>query len=157
MTDISNIDTNFDVEDDAVEEPLIPNGDYQGMVTDVTLDLEGAMIVWDVVITCDPEMLASDLETPINGMTVQYRNFLPKVGDENEMAKNGKVTKKQSKINMLMDFAKKMDIKLGSMKNIQQSIENKAWAGLEVLVKVYAETFEDRTRNKIKTMKRLPF
>ena len=107
----SGIESDFDLDSEYKPNPLIPNGGYHGGITEVKLDTEQQCIVFTITLS-DNGGVMTDGETSIDGVTVQQRVWLPKPGDENELTKNGKSTKRQSKINMMQDQAKKLGISL---------------------------------------------
>jgi hypothetical protein len=96
--------------------------------------------------------MASDGKTPIDGMELWYRNWLPKAGDENEFSKNGKTTKRQSKINMLKKFAEKMKINMGTPQIIANAISEGEWIGNEVVIDVTVSEYKGEVRNEINGM-----
>jgi len=145
-------DTDFNVEEEFKEPPLIPAGAYEGYVTNVVFDNEACALVWDVSLRADSDILMSDGETPVDGNVLKYKNWFPKEGDELERTKNGKMTKRQSKINMINDFQKKMKINMNTAKNITEAVQNAEWIGIEVVVQVEVREWEKRLSNQIKNM-----
>ena len=145
-------DTDFNVEDEFKTPPLIPNGKYEGNVTEVKFDPASSSLVWQVVLIADSDTLMSDNETPVNGSLVFYRNWLPKSGDENIRTKNGKSTKRQAKINMLQEFQKKMRINMNTPDAIVDGVGNGEWIGLNVVVLVEVREWEGRLSNQVKDM-----
>lgn len=141
----------FDVNAEYKADPVIPNGSYRGSVTAVKFDSEKFCIVWDVVMQ-DNGGFASDGESPVDGMRVQYRNWLPKPGDENEYAKNGKTTKRQSKINMMKKFAEGMKIDISTPNKIAEAIQYQTWVGTEVKCDVQIKEWQGDIRNEINKM-----
>ena len=138
----------FDVEEEYQPSPLIAHGYYNGAVTDVKFNSEDKTIDWTYTLNNNGGVM-SDGETPIDGSAHQYRNWLPKPGDENEMTKKGNMTKRQAKINMLHDFAESMKITMSNPKAILESIANSDWLGMEAQVKIGLRTWEGRTFNNI--------
>jgi len=142
---------NFDVEAEYKPEPLIPNGTYRGNVTAVDFFADKACIAWKVVLQ-DNGGYASDGETPLDGMVVVFRNWLPREGDENEYSKNGRTTKRQSKINMLKKFSAGMDINMGTPQKIGEALQYGSWVGMEVKVDVQITEYKGETRNEVNKM-----
>lgn len=141
----------FDVDAEYKQEPLIPNGTYYGSVTQFTYDSERNCLVWGVILSGN-DQLASDGETPVDGMMVFYRNWLPKPGDENEYSSNGKATKRQSKINMLKRFMNDMKIDISTPQKIAEAIANQEFLGKEVKVTVNVSEFNGQVRNEVSKM-----
>lgn len=133
-------DFSFNLENDFKQDPLIPNGNYFGNVIDVTFDAEKANIAWKVALDGNGGYL-SDGETPVDGIHVFYRNYLPKKGDENIQNSNGKGNKFQTKVNMLKTFADGMKVNMNSMDVIQEAIVNSEFVGKTVLVTVKIQEY----------------
>ena len=138
----------FDVEEEYQPTPLIAEGYYNAAVTDVKFNSEDKTIDWTFTLNNNGGVM-SDGETPIDGSTQGYRNWLPKPGDEVEMTKKGNQTKRQAKINMLHDFAEAMKITMATPKGILESIANSDWIGMEAQVKMEVRTWDNRTFNNI--------
>ena len=141
----------FDVEEEFTPIPLIAESYCNGAVTDVKFNSEDKTIDWTVTLNNNGGVM-SDGETPIDGSTHTYRNWLPKPGDEVERTKKGTQTKRQAKINMLHDFAEVMKITMSTPKQILESIANSDWIGMDVQVKMGICTWEGRTFNNIDRM-----
>lgn len=142
---------NFDVDSEYKPDPLIPNGKYRASIKAVRADSKQFCIVWTVVFQ-DNDVYASDGETSIDGMELQFRNWLPKPGDENEFSKSGKTTKRQSKINMLKKFADRMKINMSSPQKIAEQISEGSWIGLDVIAEVSTSEYKGEVRNEINSM-----
>lgn len=141
----------FDVNAEYKPDPLIPNGKYTAAVKSVKADTKANCITWGVVLH-DNDIMASDGSTPIDGMELWFRNWMPKAGDENEFSKSGKTTKRQSKINMLKKFSEKMRIDMSTPQVIAQAIVEGEWIGLEVVVDVTMSEYKGEVRNEINAM-----
>jgi hypothetical protein len=147
-----SFETDFNVEEEFKPEPLIPNATYHGAVTKVVYSPGTSTIDWTVTLH-DNGGLMSDGETPVDGATIIYKNWLPKAGNEHEMTKNGRSTKRQSKINMLKQFAEDMKIGMGTPEIIRNSLLDQLWLGIEVDVVVSSRTWEGKIFNDVKKMK----
>jgi hypothetical protein len=147
QADYQGID-DFDIEEDFQPTPLIAEGYYNGAVTSVQFNSEDKTLDWSFTLSENGGVM-SDGETPIDGAVLQYRNWLPKPGDENEMTKKGTQTKRQAKINMLHDFAEAMKITMTTPKQILEAIANSDWIGIESQVKVEIRTWQGRTFNGV--------
>ncbi len=141
-------DVDFNVDDEYKPDPLIPKGTYHGVCTKVSYDPSKYCIVWDFCLH-DNGGVMSDGETPIDNAHVYYRNWLPKPGDEHEMTKSGRNNKRQSKINMLMDFQKAMGIDMSTPAKIATALMEHQWIGLEADLDVDIEEYQGRVRNVV--------
>ena len=148
------INTDFNLDEEYKEYPLIPVGMYQGEVANVSMDLEQMAIIWDLVIHA-PDGVMSDGTTPIVGQHVMGKNWLPKPGDEDKMTTSGRTTKRQSKINSLKRFADKMQIDMTTPVKIATAIQEMEWIGIPVQFKVTIDSFEGNTFNKADRMTRM--
>ena len=151
-TNIFNQD--FSLEDDYKPPPLIPQGNYQGNVTNVTVDGKSHAILWHITLEGNGGF-QSDGETPIDGQIVWLRNWMPKASDVNKMIKSGSMTKRQWKINALADFAKEMQINMNSRKEIIKGIKDGKWIGIRVLCTVDIDEYLGNVRNVVNRMKSL--
>ena len=144
----------FNLEDDYKLAPLIPQGNYQGNVTNVSVDAKAHAILWHVTLDGNGGY-QSDGETPIDGQVTFFRNWLPKDGDNVEMIKSGGMTKRQWKINALADFSKGMGINMTTPKVIMESIENSDWIGIRVSIAVTFDEYQGNVRNQVNKMKKV--
>ena len=149
--DMPRLDTDFNLEEEYKAEPLIPNGNYRGNVIAVVFEVEQRSIAWKVALDGNGGTM-SDGETPVDGSHQYFRNFIPKPGDEVELTKDGKQTKRQSKINMMKRFADKMKINMNSPETIAESIANQDWIGIPVIASIVLNEHLGVTRNQINTM-----
>lgn len=142
----------FDTEVEYKPTPLIPKGKYRANITKVVFVPEDQTLVWTVTLADNEGRVMMDGETPVDGATNSYKNWLPKPGDENEMTSTGRQTKRQAKINMLQDFAKEMKLNLSTPKTILTALSNQEWIGLAVIAEIGFRTWEGRTFNDVKRM-----
>lgn len=146
--DMSN---DFDLETEFKNQPLIPSGTYHANVTKTYLDNESGTLNFHFCLV-DNGGLMSDGETPVDGTVQVLRNWLPKAGDDKEMTKDGKMTKRQSKINMLGKFADYMGIPRDQFKNltvINEHCQNGDWIGLRASVTIGSRDYEGKIFNEI--------
>jgi len=144
-------DSDFSLEDEYKPEPLTPGGNYRGNVISVVFATEQNAIVWKIALDNNGGLM-SDGETPIDGSHHQYRNWLPKPGDEDEPTKDGRSNKRQSKINMLKRFADGMKINMDTPAIIAESLTNQEWIGIPVMVTLSINEYMGITRNQIDKM-----
>lgn len=147
-------DTNFDLEDEYKEDPLAPQGTYNGVVKNVEWVSKLNAIVWTVVAVQNPGITLLDEETPIDGTEYQFKNWVPKIGDEKLRSSNGKSNKRQTKINMLKKFAEIMDIDMNTQTAVADALENGTWIGISVIMGVGINTYKGNTNNQIDNMAR---
>lgn len=146
-----NPNTDFDLNAEAKEPGLIPNGTYHGNIIGVKHDPEKNSINWKTTLAENGGM-CSDGETPIDGATLICRNWLPRPGDEKIPTKDGRSNKRQTKINMLASFAKDLGVQMNTMPEIMESIDNGEWIGLEVELAIETREWDGRVFNDIKKM-----
>jgi len=145
----ANLDMDFNLEEEAVDDPLIPQGTYTGNVTNVSYDAEKYAIVWQYALDGNGGTM-NDGETPIDGAVVFGRNYLPKPGDEDVQTPSGKSSKRIAKINMLKDFAEKMGIDMNTPAEIMEGINDAKWIGMEVVLTIEVREWEGKFSNDIK-------
>jgi len=147
----TDIESNFDTEDEYKQAPLIPNGKYKGAIVEVKFNKEEQTIEW-VVSLSENGGLMNDGESPIDGNQLSFKNWLPKDGDENKPTKKGNQSTRQAKINMLHKFAEKMKVNMKNPAVIMNSIYNSEWVGRPVRVDVEIREWEGNYFNNIKDM-----
>lgn len=140
-------DTEFDLEDEYKPEPLVPKGNFRGNVVGVAYEPMNNSIAWKVCLADNGGMM-SDGETPIDGSHHYVRNWMPRPDDEKKMTKDGRQTKRQSKINMMKRFAEDMKINMNTAKIIAEAIRNQDWIGISVIVAISIGEWEGRIRNE---------
>ena len=151
-TAIAVITTDFNLDNEYKDEPLIPNGTYEANVTKVWYDADKNAIKWKVTLDGN-EAVFSDGETPVDGATCIYNNWLPAAGDENIPSANGRSNKRQTKVNMLKKFADAMGINMNSSEAIMEALNNQEWHGLRVQVIIAIREYEGNFSNEVKSMK----
>jgi len=143
----AGISSDWNVESEYKPAPLIPNGWFSANITKANIDAEKQCIVITHTLV-DNGGVMSDGETEIDGGTIDQRIWLPRPGDENELTKDGKQTKRQSKINMLKDAGVKLKLDFDPLP-IARAIRNSDWIGLATKVKIKASEYEGRVRNEV--------
>jgi len=153
MSETKSYDANldFNLTEDYKEPGLIPDGTYHANVTSVVFDREKSCFTWKVTLAENGGVCTDD-ETAIDGNTLEFKNWLPKPGDEKEMTASGRMTKRQSKINSLAKFMKKMQLKEETVPQILEAIDNAEYIGLEVDINIGTKVFNDTTFNEVKDM-----
>ena len=147
-----NISADFDANAEFKPTPLIPRGVYRGSSTGVKFDPETQSIIWTFCLNNNGGLM-SDGETSVDGVTIEYKNWLPMIGDENELTSSGKSTKRQAKINMLKEFGDRMKIKIGTKEEIVQGLTSGEWIGLSVIMTIGTREYQGRIFNDLKDVK----
>jgi hypothetical protein len=145
----AKFDADFDLESEYKAPPLIPQGVYSANVIDTKFDAEAQTIIWTFTLVDNGGVL-SDGETSVDGVQLTATNWLPKVGDENELTKTGKMTKRQAKVNMLFYFLKDMGCPEKTSAEINRALNNKDWVGKRAKLTVGVRTYEGRLFNEVK-------
>jgi len=141
-------DLDFDVDDEFKPDPLIIKGTYHGVATGIKFEPSKYCIVWDFCLH-DNGGVMSDGVTLVDGAHVYYRNWLPKPGDEEELSKSGRTTKRQSKINMLMDFQSNLEVDMSTPTKIATALSEHHWIGTEADLEVDIDEWKGRFRNVV--------
>lgn len=143
--------SDFNLEDEYKPEPLMASGNYRGNIIAVVFDTERNAIVWKIALDENGGVM-SDGETAVDGSHHYYRNWLPKPGDEDELTKDGRSNKRQSKINMLKRFAEGMKISMDTPAIIAESLANQDWIGFQVMATISINEYMGITRNQVDKM-----
>jgi hypothetical protein len=151
-SDMTGIESDWNVEDEYKAPPLIPSGWYDANVTEVKLDVEKQAIAFTYTFDGNGGVM-TDGETPIDGAQLTGRIWLPKPGDDKEYTKNGRSTKRQAKINMMQNFGKKTGMSLNIPMEVITAIQNSDWIGNTVKVKVGASEYQGSVFNQVDDVK----
>lgn len=144
----SGFEANFDVDEEYTEDPLVPDGTYNGSITSVKFYPEGQNIKFYITLA-DNGGMCTDGETPVDGATVPLTIWLPRAGDKDEMTKSGRQTKHQWKINTMKKVAGKLGISMNNPDQIDEAITNSEWVGIEVSCKVSTNEYEGNINNQV--------
>jgi len=145
------LDTDFNLNDEYKDSPLIPGGNYRANIVAVAHEASKYAIAFKVVMV-ENGGLMSDGNTPIDGAVDYFRVWLPKIGDENELTSSGRMSKRQSKVNMMKRFADKLEINMNTKEDIARAIVEGEWVGIPVIVAVDIEEYLGVVRNRIQSM-----
>jgi hypothetical protein len=138
----------FNLEEDVKPEPLIPDGKYCGGVISVEEATKINALRFKICLSGNgDDLFMTDGETPIDGAHLEYMVWLPKPGDEDIPATNGKGTKKDTKLRMLDNFFRQMGINAKTPAAIREAIQNGEWVGMDVIATV--ETKMDNYVGKV--------
>jgi len=146
-------EVDFNVEEDAIDEPLIPNGPYAGAITSAKFN-EDIQLLELMVTLADNGGEMSDGTTPIDGAVIPFKVWYPKVGDKDLMTGSGKSTKHQWKVNNIKKVYVALGINLESAV-VLEGIESGEWVGIPVQVKIEINEYEGQTSNQINQCKRV--
>lgn len=145
--------SDFDVEQEYKSPPLVPQGQYHAVITDFKMDWDMMALVINFCLH-DNGGVMNDGETPLDGSYQYGRVFFPKPGDENEPTKDGKMNKRQAKINMIERFSRDTGLVIKNNKQLAEALDNKEWIGYEIDVVVGIREWEGRLSNEIKQYKK---
>ena len=146
-------DLNFNVDDEYKPDPLIPRSTYHGVVNSVKFEPAQSAIMWDFCLH-DNGGVMNDDSTPVDGAHVFFRNWLPRAGDSETMTKNGKTTKRQSKINQLQNFQEVLGIDMSTPQKIATAIAESQWVGIEADLDVDIDSYQGRFRNVVNKVRK---
>jgi ribosomal protein L28 len=130
-----DIDSDFNLEDEYKPVPLIPNGMYNASIVNIEKDSKNSLIIFTLCLSENGGYM-SDGETPVDGVNLDKRVFLPKKGDEAEYTKSGKQTKRQYKINAMREFFSDIKVSANTLREVEEAVANKEWLGITVKVTV---------------------
>lgn len=140
--------SDFNLNDEYKPTPLAPGGNYKANIVAVAHEASKYALAFKVCFV-ENDVLMSDGETQLDGTHEYYRCWLPKPGDENEMQANGKVTKRQGKINSMKRMADDLKIDMNTPQSIARAIIEQQWIGIPVIVSVDVEEYQGIIRNRI--------
>lgn len=151
-------------EQDFKEAPLVPAGVYNGEIVEVRKNYDKFNISFVVLLkdnagTCKRITAAGtfedDVNEPIDGKTILVPIWLPKPGDENLMESNGQRTKKEGKVYRFFKQMQALGVSSGyqTPEALNKSIDDLAWVGLNVTVKVKEREYEGTWSNEGGAMK----
>jgi hypothetical protein len=153
QTEGMHIESDFSLDDEYKPDPLAPVGNYFGHTVAVAFEQGNQAVSWKVTLN-DNGGVMSDGETPIDGQSYYYRNWLPRPGDESVMTVSGRSTKRQAKINMMKQFSEEMQVDMENKVAIMKGIESGEWVDIPVLVGLVIDEYQGRSRNQINRMVR---
>lgn len=151
--EVGHIESDFSLDDEYKPDPLAPVGNYFGHTVGVAFEPGNQAVAWKVTLN-DNGGVMSDGETPVDGQSYYYRNWLPREGDENVMTASGRSTKRQAKVNMMKKFSEDMQITMDTPIDIMSGIEGGEWVDVPVLVSLGTDEYQGRHRNQINRMVR---
>lgn len=151
MNELANMD--YDIDGEYKPEPLCANGNYDGHVTKVSYLAGKYMITWEATLEGNGG-LQSDGNTPVDGSRHIFRLLLPKPGDQDEMESNGRVNKRQGKINRMKKFYAGMQIPSPSGAEAARAIQEGDWVGIPVKVTLSINEYMGEVRNQVDKMVR---
>lgn len=138
----------FSVADEYKPSPLLFKGLYNGTITDHTIDQDKQCAVIDVTLNENGSYMNDDF-TPVDGVTLKYKIWFPRQGDDQEYTKTGRMTKRQAKINMLRDISNALKIDLNSAGAVNKAMFEKTWVGMSVKASVSISEYEGRLFNNV--------
>ena len=141
--------TDFNLEEEYKPDPLIPGGNYTAHCTKAEFSAKDKTIVFEWTLV-DNGGVCSDGETPVDGRKLWSRVWLPRPGDDVEMTKDGRSSKRQAKINMMTDFSQRLGINMSTLQALTEALENQEWVGLAVVLNINTREWEGKISNEVK-------
>lgn len=153
-TDLQTSIEPFDINTEYVQDPLVPDGAYKGLVTKVELKPDMGTLDFTVQLQGNEGIFCVDGITPVDGKTSKFTLWLPIKGDELVKSQFSALTKRQDKIRSIKKFVEKMKISIGSDIDIKSAIENQTWLSIPVIASIKSRPYEGVLYNQIKKMER---
>jgi len=141
-------EADFNIDEDATEEPLVPDGTYNGSITNVKFYPEGQNMKFYITLA-DNGGTCTDGETPVDGATIPLTVWFPREGDKDLQTASGRQSKFQWKVNNIKKVAKKLGIEMRTPDQIAEAIANSEWIGLEVSCKISTNEYEGNFSNQV--------
>jgi hypothetical protein len=145
---MSEFEANFNVDEEAMDEPLVPDGTYNGSITNVKFYPEGQNLKFYITLS-DNGGTCTDGETPVDGATIPLTVWFPRAGDKDEQTKSGRQSKHQWKVNNIKKVASKLGITMNTPDQIMDAIANSEWVGIEVSCKISVNEYEGNINNQV--------
>jgi len=148
---MTQFEADFDLENDATEEPLVPDGNYRGAITKVAFYEEAQNLKFYITLS-DNGGECTDGQTPIDGAVIPYNVWFPRSGDKDEMTASGRQSKWQWKVNNIKKVAEALGINMQNTEAISQGIADSEWVGIEVTVKVGTNEYNNQISNQAESV-----
>ena len=145
----------FNVANEYVADPLLPDGTYKGIVVKVDLLPDIMVVKFTVQFQGNEGLVCTDGITPIDGKESTYTLWLPKKGDECVKSQFSSLTKRQEAIRGIKKFSDAMDISIGTDKDISEAINDQKWLSIPVFAKVKSRAADGNIYNQIKKLERI--
>ena len=141
--------TDFNLEEEYKADPLIPGGKYSAHCTKAEFNSKEKTIIFEWTLA-ENGGVCSDGETPVDGRKLWSRVWLPRPGDDVEMTKDGRSSKRQAKINMMAQFSQRLGIDMSTLAKLTEALENQEWVGLEAVLDISTREWEGKISNEVK-------
>ena len=146
----------FNVANEYVADPLMPDGTYKGIITKVELVPDLMIVKFTVELQGNEGLFCTDGVTPIDGKSGRYTLWLIKKGDELLPGKfSPALTRRQETIRSIKKFSDSMGISIGTEKDIVEAIQDQKWLSIPVFAKVKSKASEGQIYNEIKKLDRI--
>jgi len=145
-------DLDFNLENDFLPDPLVPQGTYKGHITKTTFSDDSQCLTLSVTLDGNGGYCNDD-STDIDGSVVTMRVWYPKEGDRDTMTGSGRQTKWQWKVNQIGKVAKALGINLNTREDMKSAVDAGDWIGTEVEAKVTIEEYNGEYSNSINAIK----
>jgi len=145
----AGMNVDFNLNDEYKPVPLIPGGNYKANIVAVSHEASKYAIAFKICFV-ENNVMMSDGETKVDGAHEYFRLWLPKPGDDREMQANGKVSKRQGKINSMKRCSEDLKINMNTPTIIAQAIIEQQWIGIPVIASVdIEESTQFGIRNRV--------
>lgn len=142
------MNTDFNLNDEYKQTPLAKAGKYLANVIGAEYKKDKHCISIKICLDGN-EGFMSDGETPLDGQHFIYNIWLPKPGDETEYETNGRVTKRQGKINRMKKTADKLKVDMSTPRIIATALANSEWVGLQVFATLSVSEWNGEFKNDV--------
>ncbi|HED38708.1 MAG TPA: hypothetical protein ENI76_10780 [Ignavibacteria bacterium] len=136
------MDMDFNASEEAIDIPFLAEGVYIAKIQSVMYKTDISLLEITWVLENNGGTYPGT-EFSIDGAKVKQNIWLPKAGDEKEMSANGKMTKRQSKLNSLKRFCETLGVSGNTPEEINDAILSGSWGGVtgRITVKVKEDDY----------------
>jgi hypothetical protein len=142
----------FDIQRDAIPDPLIPRGVYHGSITNIKMNVDKHRLDFTITFAGNEGLFFTDAKTPIDGARLPMFLHLPtKKSDETTMTPSGKWTKMQYKINTIAKFAQTLGLveEFRNLDAIALTVQESKLLGMAVDASVSESEWNGEINNQI--------
>jgi hypothetical protein len=145
----------FNLDEEYQETPLYPNGEYNGTITNVSMNTKETSMDFTVHLNNNGGFL-SDGTTMIDGTTLTYYVFIPQEEDKNRMTSSGRQTSYQWKVNSMKKFFAKNfpNVPMSTKADMDAALGSRILCtGVNVRATVVDEEYNGVVSSKVKDLK----
>lgn len=148
-----SVDTDFNLETDYKETPILYTGEYTGAITDEKM--AKGLIQFELTVGDNQENeVCTDGQTQSAGCKAYYKIWLPVAGDREKLVKSGKQTKFQWKINNMAEAFKALEFPQRSFAEISEAVNNKDHVGVDVKFGISHQEYKGKIQENVDWIKR---